>query len=139
MTKKNIKILIVDDHLALREGLKVILQLEPDFVIIGEAEDGKQAIKLARTLIPDVIIMDMDLGDMHGTEVTELILAHQPDICVIGFSMHTDPELAEAMRKVGAKAYLSKSDAPDQLISAIRRYKKTVESEEHRYADQCKR
>ena len=122
--KKDIKILIVDDHLALREGLKVILQLESDFSIIGEAENGKQAIKLARALVPDVIIMDMDLGDMHGTEVTEVILAHQSEICVIGFSMHTDPELAEAMLKVGAKTYLIKSDAPDQLISAIRKYKK---------------
>jgi DNA-binding NarL/FixJ family response regulator len=119
--KKAIKILIVDDHQALREGLRVILQLEPDFSIVGEAEEGKQAIKLAQALAPDVIIMDMDLGEMDGTQVTELILAQQPDICVIGFSMHTDPELAETMRKVGAKAYLTKSDAPDQLISAIRR------------------
>ena len=119
--KKAIKILIVDDHQALREGLKVILQLEPDFSIVGEAEEGKQAIELARALAPDVIIMDMDLGDMHGIQVTELILNHQPDICVIGFSMHTDPDLAKVMRKVGAKAYLTKSDSPDQLISAIRR------------------
>ncbi|WP_020590079.1 response regulator [Desulfobacter curvatus] len=118
--KKDIKILIADDHQALREGLKVILQLEPDFSIIGEAEDGKQAIKLAQALVPDVIIMDMDLGDMHGTQATELILARQPDICVIGFSMHVDPDLAEAMHKAGATAYLTKSDAPDQLISAIR-------------------
>lgn len=121
MTKeKAIKILIVDDHQALREGLKVILQLEPDFSLLGEAEDGKQAIKLARALAPDVIIMDMDLGEMHGTQVTEQILARQPDICVIGFSMHTDPDLAQAMRRAGAKAYLTKSDAPEQLISAIR-------------------
>ncbi|NDY70646.1 hypothetical protein DO021_02125 [Desulfobacter hydrogenophilus] len=119
--KKDIKILIVDDHKALREGLKVILQLEPGFSIIGEAEDGKQAIKLAQVLTPDVIIMDMDLGEMNGTQVTKLILADQPDICVIGFSMHTDPELAEAMQKVGARTYLTKSVAPDQLISAIRR------------------
>nr|WP_249060282.1 response regulator transcription factor [Desulfobacter hydrogenophilus] len=97
------------------------MQLEPGFSIIGEAEDGKQAIKLAQVLTPDVIIMDMDLGEMNGTQVTKLILADQPDICVIGFSMHTDPELAEAMQKVGARTYLTKSVAPDQLISAIRR------------------
>lgn len=122
MTKeKIIKILIVDDHQALREGLKVILQLEPDFSIIGEAEDGDQAIKMAGALTPDVIIMDMDLGEMHGIQVTERILDRQPDICVIGFSMHADPDLAEAMHKAGAKSYLTKSDAPDQLISAIRR------------------
>lgn len=95
----------------------MILQLEPDFSLLGEAEDG---ITLARALAPDVIIMDMDLGEMHGTQVTEQILARQPDICVIGFSMHTDPDLAQAMRRAGAKAYLAKSDAPDQLISAIR-------------------
>lgn len=118
---KEIKILIVDDHQALREGLKVILQLEPDFSIIGEAEDGKQAVDLARTLTPDVIIMDMDLGEMHGIQATELIMADQPDICVIGFSMHTDPDLAEAMQRAGARAYLTKSDTPDLLIAAIRR------------------
>lgn len=128
MTKEdNIKILIVDDHQALREGLKVILQLEPDFSILGEAEDGKQAIKLAQALAPDVIIMDIDLGEMHGIQVTEQILACQPDICVIGFSMHADPDLAKAMRKAGAKAYLSKSDSPDQLISAIRNCQESSE------------
>ncbi|WP_321492347.1 response regulator transcription factor [uncultured Desulfobacter sp.] len=121
MTKnKCIKILIVDDHKALRDGLKVILQMEPDFLIIGEAEDGKQAIKYAQTFTPDVIIMDLDLGEMNGIQVTEQILTLQPDICVIGFSMHADPDLARDMRKAGARAYLSKSDSPDQLISAIR-------------------
>jgi len=118
--KKQIKILIVDDHKALRDGLKVILQMEPDFLIIEEAEDGKQAIKYAQTLAPDVIIMDIDLGEMHGIQVTEQILDNQPDICVIGFSMHEDPDLARAMHKAGATAYLSKSDSPDQLICAIR-------------------
>lgn len=121
MTKdKQIKILIVDDHKALREGLKVVLQMEPDFLVIEEAEDGKQAIKFAQSLTPDVIIMDLNLGEMCGIEVTKQILDHSPDICVIGFSMHEDPDLAGAMRQSGAKAYLSKSDSPDQLISAIR-------------------
>nr|WP_320192029.1 response regulator transcription factor [uncultured Desulfobacter sp.] len=116
----DIKILIVDDHRAIREGLKVILQLESDFLIVGEAEDGKQAINLALALAPDVIIMDIDLGEMHGIEVTEQILSRQPDICVIGFSMHSDQDLARDMCKAGAKAYLSKNDSPDQLILAIR-------------------
>ena len=115
-----VKILIVDDHEAIREGLKVILQLEPDFLIVGEAGDGKQAIQLAQTLAPDVIIMDIDLGEMHGIEVTEQILSLQPDICVIGFSMHSDQDLARDMCNAGAKAYLSKNDSPDQLILAIR-------------------
>ncbi|WP_320039895.1 response regulator transcription factor [uncultured Desulfobacter sp.] len=115
-----IKILIVDDHKAIREGLKVILQLEPDFLVVGEAEDGKQAINLAQTLTPDVIIMDIDLGEMHGIEVTEHILSRQSDICVIGFSMHSDQDLARDMCKAGAKAYLSKNESPEQLILAIR-------------------
>nr|WP_321404955.1 response regulator transcription factor [uncultured Desulfobacter sp.] len=115
-----IKILIVDDHEAIREGLKVILQLEPDFLIVGEAEDGEQAITLAQALAPDVIIMDIDLGEMHGIEVTKQILSLQPAICVIGFSMHSDQDLAREMCKAGAKTYLSKNDSPDQLISAIR-------------------
>lgn len=117
---KAIKILIVDDHEAIREGLKVILQLESDFLIVGEAEEGKQAIDLAQTLSPDVIIMDIDLGEMHGIEVTEQILSRQPDICVIGFSMHLDQDLARDMYKAGAKTYISKNDPPDQLILAIR-------------------
>ena len=121
MTKnKQIKILIVDDHKALRDGLKVVLQMESDFVVIEEAEDGKQAIKFAQSLAPDVIIMDLNLGEMCGIELTRQILDRSPDICVIGFSMHDDPDLAGAMCQSGAKAYLSKSDSPDLLISAIR-------------------
>nr|WP_319492805.1 response regulator transcription factor [uncultured Desulfobacter sp.] len=128
MTNDNvIKILIVDDHKAIREGLKVILQLEPDFLIVGEAEDGKQAINLAQTLAPDVIIMDIDLGEMHGIEVTQQILSRQPDIGVIGFSMHSDQDLARDMCEAGAKTHLNKNDSPDQLILAIRSFGQSQE------------
>lgn len=117
----NIGILIVDDHKALREGLKALLQVEPDFQILGEAEDGEQAMQLAQELNPDVILMDINLGEMHGVQVTRQILSRQPQICVIGFSMHTDPNLAQAMFKAGARDYLIKSAPAEKLISAIRR------------------
>ncbi len=118
--KETIKILIVDDHQAMRDALKIILELEPDFQVLGDAQNGKEAMALACTLSPDVIIMDIDLGEMHGIEVTEQILALQPDICVIGFSMHADPDLVKDMHKAGAKAFLTKSDPPDLLVAAIR-------------------
>ncbi len=118
--KETIKILIVDDHQAMRDALKIILELEPDFQVLGDAQDGVKAMELAYTLSPDVIIMDIDLGEMHGIEVTEQVLALQPDICVIGFSMHTDPDLAKDMCKAGAKAFLTKTDPSELLIAAIR-------------------
>ncbi len=116
-----IHVLIVDDHQVLREGLKGMLQLESDIKVVGEAPDGPQAIELADKLRPDVIVMDINLGEMDGVEACRRILSRQPDARIIGLSMYDDSSIAEAMRKAGAAAYLTKVAPSDELVDTIRR------------------
>ncbi len=114
------RVLIVDDHKIMREGLVGLLRFEPDIEIVGQATDGSQAVELAARLQPDVIIMDVNLGEMSGVEATKAILAGNPRIRVIGLSMYTDADVAMAMRDAGAVAYLTKGGPSEDLISAIR-------------------
>ncbi len=114
------RILVVDDHRIMREGLRGLLQFEPGFEIVGEAADGPQAIELAGQLEPDVVIMDVNLGVMSGIEATRQIVAQNPHVKVIGLSMHVDPEIGDAMRTAGAVAYLMKGGRSEDLIQTIR-------------------
>jgi two-component system CheB/CheR fusion protein len=114
-------VLIVDDHKIMREGLAGLLQFEQDIEVVGQAADGLAAIELAGKLQPDIIIMDINLGDgMNGVEATKRILAENPNIKVIGLSMHTDTDMATALRDAGAVAYLTKGGPSEDLIAAIR-------------------
>ncbi|MGM0644440.1 MAG: PAS domain S-box protein [Thermodesulfobacteriota bacterium] len=116
-----IDVLIVDDHSVLRDGLKGMLQLEPDIRVIGEAVDGPGAVEQAKQLRPDVIIMDVNLGnEMDGVAATGRILAQMPQIKVIALSMYDHEGIAGAIRKAGASAYVCKSGSSDQLIKIIR-------------------
>jgi len=114
------RVLIVDDHKIMREGLVGLLQFEPDIEIVGQAADGPQAIELAEKLEPDIIIMDVNLGEMSGVEATKRILTSNPNIKVIGLSMHTSNDVATAMRDAGAVAYLTKGGPSEDLIAALR-------------------
>ena len=104
----------------MREGLVGLMRFEPDIEVVGQASDGPQAIELAERLQPDVIVMDVSLGEMSGAEATKAILARNPQIKVIGLSMYIDPEVATAMRDAGAAAYLNKGGPSEDLILAIR-------------------
>lgn len=97
-----------------------LLRFESDIEVVGEAADGPQAVELAGKLAPDAVIMDVTLGEMSGVEATRRILAANPSIKVIGLSMHTDKEIAGAMRDAGAAAYLTKGGPPEDLIAAVR-------------------
>jgi CheY-like chemotaxis protein len=114
------RILIVDDHKIMRQGLVGLLQSESGIEVVGEAADGPEAIELAEKLDPDVITMDVNLGKMNGIEATRIILARNSAIRVIGLSMHIDPSVASAMREAGATAYLTKGGPSEDLIAAIR-------------------
>jgi len=114
------RVLIADDHKIMREGLVRLLQYEPDLDVVGQASDGQQAVDLAGELRPDIIIMDINLGEMSGIEATRRILLQCPDFRVIGLSMHEDRNVARAMREAGAAAYLTKMGPSDDLIAAIR-------------------
>lgn len=115
-----IRLLLVDDHAVLRQGIASLLATESDFRIVGEAEDGEKAIELARDLEPDVILMDFSLPKVDGVEATRVIHGELPEIRVIGLSMFEEADRATAMMDAGASAYLSKAGRADALVSAIR-------------------
>ena len=117
---KKIRVLIVDDHTMLREGLVHLLQCEPDIDVIGAAEDGESAIELNRRLRPDIIIMDVNLPGIDGVEATRRIVTEFPGSRIIGLSMHDSMEQKSAMIRAGALTYLHKGGPSERLIAAIR-------------------
>ena len=114
------RVLIADDHQILREGLKSLLEKEPDIEVIGEASNGRGAVALARELEPDVAIMDVAMSDMGGIEATRQITAKTPGVKVIALSMHSDRRFVAGMLGAGASGYLLKDSAFDELAHAIR-------------------
>ena len=114
------RVLIVDDHKIMREGLAGIMQFEPDIEVVGQAADGPTAIQMVEALQPDVILMDVTLGEMDGVEATRRIHTLQPGVKIIGLSMHTGKDVAVAMREAGAVAYMTKGGPSEDLLAAIR-------------------
>ncbi|HEY5997753.1 MAG TPA: PAS domain S-box protein [bacterium] len=117
---RDCRVLIVDDHRIMREGLRGLLAFERGIEVVGEAAGGPEAIELVARLAPDVVIIDVNLDGMSGMEATRRILAQNASLKVIGLSMHIDPEVAQAMRDAGAAAYLTKGGPCEDLIAAIR-------------------
>ena len=115
-----IRIVLADDHAIVRQGLLRLLQDQPDFVIVGEAEDGLAAVELAQKLRPDVVLMDLAMPKMDGIEATRRIAAELPGVRVIGLSMYDDEEKERLMRQAGAKGYVAKGGPPDALFATIR-------------------
>ena len=115
-----IRVLLVDDHQVLRDGLRLLLAADESIQIIGEAEDGKQAIEQVKNLNPDVVVMDLGLPDMNGIEVTKLIRETHPEIRVVILSMHASKEFVIKAITAGASGYVPKSSTHESLLDAIR-------------------
>jgi DNA-binding NarL/FixJ family response regulator len=114
------KVLIVDDHRIMREGLRAMLEKEPDIKVVGDATDGRMAQLLARDLAPDVIIMDVNMPELNGIEATRQITAELSDVRIIALSMHEDRRFVLNMLKAGAAGYMLKDDAFKNLAKAVR-------------------
>jgi len=110
----------VDDHAIVRQGLKGVLDAEPDLAVIAEAGDGQDTIEQARLHRPDVIVMDVSMPGMNGIDATKAIMAELPDTKVIGLSMHAEADQRETMQQAGAVTYLSKGGPSEDLVAAIR-------------------
>ena len=117
-----IRVVLVDDHAVVRQGLAGLLRLEPDIAIVGEASDGESAVALVRQVRPDVVLMDISMPGMNGIEATRIIHAEMPEVRVVGLSMFDQADQADAMREAGAVGYLTKSGPADELVEAIRRW-----------------
>lgn len=113
------KILLVDDHLMLRDGLRALLEKDAGMKVVGGAENGREAIELTRTLAPDVVVMDIGLPGLNGIEATRQILASNSGVKIIALSMHSDKRYVIQMLKAGASGYLLKNCASDELVRAI--------------------
>ncbi|OHE61938.1 MAG: DNA-binding response regulator [Thiobacillus sp. GWE1_62_9] len=117
---KPYRILIVDDHAIVREGLKQILAEVDDIEVAGEADCSSRALQMARSEPWDLVLMDITMPDRSGLETLELIKKEQPAIKVLMLSMHRETQYAVRALKSGAAGYLNKQSAPDQLVAAIR-------------------
>ena len=126
---KPLRILIVDDHEVIRRGLRSLLSSRPEWEVCGEAADGRTAIERARTLQPDIILMDIGMSELNGIESTELITKKYPGIKVIALTMYDDHNRIMKMLKAGVKGYILKNTSKDELIEAI----ETVASGESYY------
>jgi CheY-like chemotaxis protein len=115
-----IRVLVVDDHIMVRQGLNSLLDLQSDIAVVGEASSGEEAVQLALQLQPDVILMDIRMPKIDGIEATQLIHSKLPDTRIIGLSMKDAEDQAAAMLKAGAAAYLSKNCDAKTLLAAIR-------------------
>jgi DNA-binding NarL/FixJ family response regulator len=117
--KKEIKILLVDDHKLVRAGLRNIIEQRSNMLIIGEASDGREAIKIVAKLQPNVIVMDVAMPGLNGIEAAKQIYKNHPKIKIIGLSMHSGKQFIQGMFKAGAYGYLLKDGDSDELITAI--------------------
>lgn len=115
----NTRILLADDHNLFREGLRAMLDKKPGIEVVGEAKDGLSAVRLARELVPDVILMDISMEDLNGIEAARRILVDHPDIRIIMLSMHSDQRFVIESLKAGALGYLLKDSAFDELLDSI--------------------
>jgi two-component system, NarL family, response regulator NreC len=114
------KILLADDHNVLRKGLRRILEEQPDLEVVGEASDGREAVNLNNLLHPDIVVMDIAMPLMNGLEATRQILQRSSDVNVLILSMYSDENYVVQVLRAGARGYLLKDTAEEDLITAVR-------------------
>ena len=114
-----INIILAEDHRIVREGLKSLLERRPDFKVVAEAENGREAVNLCRELGPDLVLMDIGMPQLNGVEATRQVRQACPQTRVLALSMHSDPRFVVDVLKAGAKGYLLKDSAFAELVRAV--------------------
>lgn len=117
---KKIRILLADDHSVLREGLRALLEKEPDMEVAGEASNGRDAIAKTWELAPDIVVMDISMPDLNGIDATRQIMAASSRVRVLCLSVHREKQMVHAMLEAGATGYLLKTSAGKELVEAVR-------------------
>ncbi|TLM66852.1 MAG: response regulator transcription factor [Actinobacteria bacterium] len=115
-----IRVLLVDDHKIVRDGLRSLLAKQLDIEVVGEADNGREGVSLACELKPDVVVMDIGMRDLNGIDAAHRLGIDAPDVRIIALSMHSDRQYVSAMLAAGAQGYLVKDSAFEELASAIR-------------------
>jgi two-component system response regulator NreC len=116
---KKLRILLADDHIVMRTGLRALLERQPNLEVVGESENGRETVALAASLRPDVVVMDVGMPVLNGIEATQTIVTQCPTIAVVILSMHADESYVMRALKAGARGYLLKDSGAADLISAI--------------------
>jgi DNA-binding NarL/FixJ family response regulator len=117
-----VRVMLVDDHRLVREGLANAIVMEAGLLLVGQADSGREALELAREVFPDVVIMDVSMPGINGVETTHLLKAQLPQVRVIGLSMHSRADMAQVMIEAGAAVCLSKEEPMQALIEAIHQH-----------------
>jgi DNA-binding NarL/FixJ family response regulator len=122
MSEQNrpLRVLLADDHVTVRHGLKLLIENEPDMQVVAEASDGTEAVRLARELKPDVVVMDISMPGMNGLAATRALKEIQPDAVIVTLTRHGDDAYLQELLRAGVSGYVLKRSAPTELLHAIR-------------------
>lgn len=117
---KLLRILLADDHATIREGLKLLVDSQPDMETIGEACDGREAVRLAQELLPDVVVMDVSMPELNGLQATKKIAQKCEQVRILTLTRHTDDGYLQQLLRAGANGYVLKQSKSEELLRAIR-------------------
>jgi DNA-binding NarL/FixJ family response regulator len=119
--KPPVRVVLADDHATVRHGLKLMIDAEPDMKVVGEANDGHEALRRVRELKPDVVVMDISMPGMNGLAATRALKETQPQAVIVTLTRHADEAYLQELLRAGVSGYVLKRSAPTELLHAIRR------------------
>lgn len=119
--KHRLRIVLADDHAIVREGLRALIERQPDMEVVGEADNGRAAIDVTERLQPDVVVMDLSMPVLNGTRAAKELIGRNPDLKILALTVHEERSYLRELLEAGASGYLLKRVAADELVHAIRR------------------
>ncbi len=114
-----IRVLLADDHPVVRDGIRMLIESDPDIVVVGQADGGREAVALVKELQPDILLLDMEMPDMSGIEVTRQLRSEKTPVRILALSAYDDAHYVRGLLSQGAAGYLTKDEAPEFILEAI--------------------